>query len=115
MMPSSSAAWLSGIAAPLSEKFGGALTVSRTGNVVAWGFDGQSGVVELTQNGTMRVTFVASEQIDAASGTPAAAAYRTGLCYRLDQPSCSRMIADLVDFFSGVREPKFTFVDAYRS
>jgi hypothetical protein len=108
-----SSAWFSGIGAPLAAKFGGDVMVSRTGNMVCWGYDGQSAIVELTPNGSMHVTFVDSEQLDIVSGAPAAAAYHTGSSYALDRRSCTRMIADLVDFFSGIREPKFTFVDTH--
>jgi hypothetical protein len=113
MTSSPSAAWLSGIAAPLTERFGADLTLSRTGDMVCWDYDGKSAIVELTSAGTMRATFIDCESIDAVSRTPAAAAYRTSSTYALNRPSCSRMVADMVDFFSGVREPKFIFVDAY--
>jgi hypothetical protein len=113
MTSSPQAAWLSGVAAPLTAKFGSALTLSRTENTVCWDFEGQSAVVELTAAGTLRATFIDCESIDAVSATPAAAAYRGSSTYAVNASSCSRMIADMVDFFSGVREPKFTFVDAY--
>jgi len=110
---SSSAAWLSTIAAPLSAKFGANLTLSRTGNTVCWGYGGQSAVIELAPDGKLLATFIDAESIDEVSACPAAAAYRVRSSYALNEASCSRMIADLAEFFSGVREPKFTFVDAY--
>jgi hypothetical protein len=115
MLSSSSApaTWLSGIAAPLAAKFGSNLTVSRSGNMVCWGYDGQSAVLEMAADGMLRTTFIDSESIDAVSASPAVGAYRTGTAYALNRASCGRMVADLVDFFSGVREPKFTFFDAY--
>jgi hypothetical protein len=113
MASSPSTVWLSGIAAPLAAKFGDDLTVSRSGNVVCWGYGGQSAVIELTPNGKMHATFIDTEAVDLVSSTPAAAAYRARPVYELTGASCSRMIADLADFFSGVREPRFTFIDAY--
>ncbi len=61
----------------------------------------------------MHATFIDSETIDAVSSSPVAAAYRGRSRYALNEASCARMVSDLVDFFSGVREPKFTFIDAY--
>jgi hypothetical protein len=110
---SASASWLSGICGPLAEKFGSNVTVSRTGNMVCWGYDGQSAVIEMTDDGLLRATFIDSEAINVVSASPAAAAYRTGCTYALNRVSSGRMVADLVDFFSGVREPKFQFIDAY--
>jgi len=110
---SASTTWLSGIVAPLSKKFGSDITVSRTGDMVCWGYDGQSAVLEMTSDGSLRATFIDSESTDMVSASPAAAAYRTGCTYTLTRAGCGRMVGDLVDFFSGVREPKFRFVDAY--
>jgi hypothetical protein len=110
---STSAEWLSGIVAPLAAKFGGDLMVSRSGNMVCWDYGGQSAVIEMTPDGKMHATFIAAEGVDVVSASPAAAAYRTGSVYALNGSSCGRMVTDLVDFFSGVREPKFTFIDAY--
>jgi hypothetical protein len=110
---SASATWLSGITAPLAAKFGNTITVSRSGNMVCWGYDGQSAVLEMTPHGFLRATFIDSAGIDAVSSSPAVAAYRTGSVYALNRAGCGRMVADLVEFFSGIREPKFRFVDAY--
>jgi hypothetical protein len=111
--PSSAAAWLSDIAAPLVEKFGGNLTVSRTANAVCWGYGGLSAVIEIRGDASLLATFIDSEGVDEVSARPAVAAYRTLSTYALTEPGCSRMVADLVDFFSGVREPRFIFTDAY--
>ena len=81
--------------------------------MVCWGYDGQSAVIELASNGTMHATFIDLERIDVVSASPAAAVYRGAATYALNQSSCARLVADLVDFFSGMREPKFTFIDAY--
>jgi hypothetical protein len=110
---SAPATWLSGILGPLAAKFGSDVTVSRAGNMVCWGYDGRSAVIEMTGDGSLRATFIDSESVDVVSSSPAAAAYRTGSTYALNRVSCGRMAADLVDFFSGVREPKFKFIDAY--
>jgi hypothetical protein len=105
--------WLAELAAPLSARFGEALTMRRLGNVVCWGYDGQSAIIELGSNGSMRATFVDSDQYELVSASPAIAAYRSNSTYGLTPSSCGRMVADLVDFFSGIREPKFTFIDTF--
>jgi len=81
--------------------------------VVCWGYDGQSAVIEFTAGGTLEATFIDSERFDAVCAAPAAAAYRTDSTYMLTAAGCRRMVLDLVDFFSGMREPRFHFVDAY--
>jgi hypothetical protein len=113
MIASPIAGWLSGIAAPLTQMFGDALTVSRNGNMVCWGYDGQSAVIEMTLDGLLCATFIDCERLEAVSALPAVAAYRTGATYTLTPAGCRRMVDDLVDFFSGIREPRFRFVDAY--
>jgi hypothetical protein len=111
MTSSPSASWLSGIAAPLTAKFGADLTVSRMGNMVCWGYDGQSAVIEMMSDGALRATFIDCERVDEVSASAAAAVYRARGTYTLDPAGCRRMSADLVEFFSGAREPRFSFVD----
>ena len=103
----------SALVAPLYEKFGGALTVSRVGQTVCWDIHDLSAFVELTPHGDLLATFVDRSGIDVASQKRLVAAYRVRIPYALDRSSCGRMAADLVEFFSGVREPKFRFVNAY--
>ncbi len=105
--------WLAAVVEPLADKFGEGLTLCRDGNCVRWGFAGLSTVVELLTDGRMQATFVDREDIDAVSNRPAVAAYRTRASYALTAASCARMAADMADFFSGVREPKFEFFDAF--
>jgi hypothetical protein len=81
--------------------------------MVCWGYDGQSAIIEMMPDGMLRATFIDCDSIDAVSDRPAAAAYRARSTYALNSASCSRMVADLVDFFSGVREPRFAFVDVH--
>ncbi len=107
------AAWLSEVIEPLSTRFGSQLTIDRDGDVVRWGFAGQYTVVELLHDGRLNATFLDRESVEAVSKRPAAAAYRTHVAYALNRGSCSRMVADMCDFFSGVREPKFRFIEAY--
>jgi len=113
MVSSSSASWLFDVLGPLAAKFGSTITVSRAENMVCWGYDGQSAVLEVTADGSLRATFIDSEGIDVVSTSPVAAAYCSGSTYALNRTGSGRMVADLVDFFSGVREPKFRFVDAF--
>ena len=75
------------MAAPLAAKFGGDLTVSRSGNVVCWGYGGQSVVIELTPTGKLCATFIDVEGVDLVSSTPAAAAYRARPVYELTRAS----------------------------
>jgi hypothetical protein len=106
------AAWLSDVAEPLTAKFGCDLTLCRAGNRVRWGFAGQSALVEFLPDGSLTATFVDRVSIDHVTNEPAFAAYSVCGTYRLTTAGCSHMIADMVDFFSGVREPKFTFAGA---
>lgn len=113
MVSSFSSAWLSNVAEPLTSKFGGDLTVCRDGNAVRWGFAGQSALVEMLSDGQMHAIFIDRESVDSVSRRPAAAVYRARVSYALTEASCGRMVTDMVDFFSGMREPKFRFVDAH--
>jgi hypothetical protein len=113
MHSSNSGRWLSAVAAPLAEKFGGRLTITRTGNAVCWGYGDVSAVIELAPDGALRATFIDAPCIDAVGGRPAVAAYRARSRYALSEPGATHMVADLVDFFSGVREPNFIFIDAF--
>lgn len=82
--------------------------------MVCWSYDGQSAMVELSGDGSLRATYIDVERIDAVSSKPVAAVYRSGwTAYTLTETGCRRMVADLADFFSGVREPVFTFVDTF--
>jgi hypothetical protein len=95
MIASPIAGWLSGIAAPLTQMFGDALTVSRNGNMVCWGYDGQSAVIEMTLDGLLCATFIDCERLEAVSALPAVRAMmpilvRTGL--RIDVMIGSRRV-----------------------
>jgi hypothetical protein len=97
--------------APLISSFGDSLTLWRDGNVVHWSYEGQSIVVELQFDGTVGATFIDRPGTDAISGSEAAAVYyRFGdLPYRLTAAGCTTMVADMMAFFSGDREPHFRF------
>lgn len=113
MESSFSASWLATVAEPLNTKFGCGLTLYREGNVVRWGFGGQSALVEFLADGSLSATFFDRESIDQVSKQPAHAVYSAYGTYRLTSAGCSHMVADMVDFFSGVREPKFRFITAH--
>jgi hypothetical protein len=83
------------------------------GNMVCWGYDGQSAVIELMSEGSLRATFIDCERVEHVSASAAAAVYCALDAYALDPAGCRRMVADLVDFFSGMREPRFSFVDVH--
>ena len=89
--------------------FGERLTLVRDGNRAQWSLDGRSAVVEF-RAGILEATFVERLMQESVSGGTAAPAYR-GACagYRLAPDGCARMVADMVAFFGGVREPRFEF------
>jgi hypothetical protein len=110
----SEAVALSAATAPLTQLFGDRLTLWREDNRVQWSCDGQAVLVELNADGELDATFVDAPTTDAVSGEPAVAVYRrrSGIAYRMTADGASRMVADMTEFFSGVREPRFTFVAA---
>ena len=97
--------------AALCEKFGERLTLFRDGDVVQWSFDGQSTTVELGPDGTIQATFIDRPALDAVSGEYVSAVYRRSAApYRVCAEGCTRMVADMDEFFTGTRESRFTFV-----
>ena len=97
--------------APLISNFGDDLTLWRDGNIVHWSYDGQSIVVELQSDGSVAATFLDRPGVDAISGCEAVAAYRRSCDrpYRLTVSGCATIVADMMAFFSGDREPLFSF------
>jgi hypothetical protein len=108
------AANLAAVTAPLFSSFGDDLTLWRDGNVVHWSYDGQTVVVEQQPDGAATASFVDAPAIDEVSGAQIAAIYRRTAtrCYHLTEESGKAMVGDMIAFFSGEREPFFTFVDA---
>jgi hypothetical protein len=105
--------WLTDLGATLSSKFGEGVTLARHGNAVQWSYCGQSAVVELRPGGSLEATFVARPVLDGVGSGLVAGVYRKiGTRYRLSPEGCSRMVDDMVEFFQGTREPRFTFVNA---
>lgn len=100
--------------APLTQKFGDRLTLWREGNRVQWSCEGRSAIVELQADGSLDATFVDSPAIDEVTGESVVAIYRrqSEIAYRLTADGCGRMVDDLMAFFSGTCEPRFTFVAA---
>ena len=105
------AANLAAATAPLFSNFGDDLTLWRDGNVVHWSYDRQSIVVSLQFDGSVDATFFDRPGTDEISGTEVAAVYRRkgDRAYRLTPSGCTTMVADMMAFFSGDREPLFTF------
>ncbi len=97
--------------APLISNFGENLTLWRDGNVVHWSYDRQAIVVELQFDGTVETTFLDRPGTDAVTGADVCAVYRRNgnRPYQLTQAGCVAMVADMMAFFSGDREPLFTF------
>jgi hypothetical protein len=105
--------WLVDALAPLGNTFGERLHFSRDGTVARWTYDGHAAIVELGGAERILARFVAPPATDAVSGLPAAPVYscdENG--YALNRVGCERMVADMVAFFSGTREPRFTFIAA---
>lgn len=98
---------------PLNRAFGRRLTFSHEGAAAQWAFDGHLAIVELGAQDRIFARFVAPPDVDAVCGGASAAVYaRGGSGYALTRAGCEHMVADMVAFFSGAREPLFTFVAA---
>jgi hypothetical protein len=109
-----SASALASATAPLISSFGDELTLWRDGNVVHWSYDGQTVIVAQQADGAVAASFVDTPTVDAISGAQASAEYRRSIDrrYQLTHDGCRAMVADMTAFFSGEREPFFTFVGA---
>ncbi len=99
---------------PLAAKFGDRLVLQRDGAVARWTFEQQSVVVELGPSGAIAATFVERPSIDFVSAQSVSSVYRSrASAYPPTHVGCARMVSDMVAFFSGAREPRFIFSDAY--
>jgi|GEM_PF-1906809 len=95
--------------APLVERFGRHLDCSHDGITVSWSLDGQMASVVPRAGGSVGVTFLDRPRLDMCRSVFVSAAYRpNGGGYALAAHGVSRMVDDLVAFFAGVREPRFT-------
>ncbi len=105
---------LAAATAPLFSNFGDDLTLWRDGNAVHWTYDGQTVIVEQQADGAATASFVDAPALDHVSGSSASAVYRRTAerRYRLTEESCRAMVGDMIAFFSGEREPIFTFTGA---
>jgi hypothetical protein len=110
----SAPASLASVTAPLFTSFGDDLTLWRDGNVVHWSYEGQTVIVEQQADGAAVASFVDVPSVDEITQTPASAVYRrrSERRYHLTEESCKAMVGDMMAFFSGEREPFFTFVGA---
>lgn len=99
---------------PLLANFGEGLTLWRDGSVVHWSYDGQTVIVELQHDGSIEATFLDRPAQDAVSHDCLRLVYRRrcGWPYRLTVEGSKTMVGDMMAFFSGEREPAFTFVAA---
>lgn len=105
---------LAAATAPLFSSFGDDLTLWRDGNVVHWSYDGQTVIVAQREDGAATASFVDTPGVDEVSGAAASAVYRRTAerCYQMTDESCRAMVGDMIAFFSGEREPFFTFTGA---
>jgi hypothetical protein len=102
---------LAAAAAPLFTNFGDDLTLHRDGNVVHWSYDGQTVIVAQQPDGAATASFVDAPVLDHVGGSRESAVYRRTAerCYRFTEESTRAMVGDMIAFFSGEREPFFTF------
>jgi hypothetical protein len=105
---------LAAATAPLFSSFGDNLTLWRDGNVVHWSYEGQTVIVAQQADGAASATFVDAPTVDGVSGANVSAIYRRTAerCYQMTADSCRAMVSDMMAFFSGEREPIFTFTGA---
>ena len=105
--------WLAEALAPLDRAMGDRVRFSRAGRAAQWSFEGHAAIVELGGTGRIVARFMGPPAVDAVSGQPSTPVYlRYEHGYALTKAGCERMVADMVAFFSGTREPRFTFVAA---
>jgi len=105
--------WLVEALGPLDHALGDRLCFSREGSSACWSYDGHAALVELSGIDRIAARFVAPATIDAFSGaamTPEYLSDERG--YPVTASGCERLVADMLAFFSGTREPAFTFVGA---
>jgi hypothetical protein len=100
--------------APLISSFGDDLTLWRDGDVVHWSYDGQTVMVSQQADGAVAASFLDAPVVDEVSRMLASAVYRRTAerRYALTAEGCGAMVGDMTAFFSGEREPFFTFVGA---
>jgi hypothetical protein len=113
MMAPAPATWLADALVPLGAAFGGRVRFSRDGGTARWSYDGQAAEVRMRSDDRIAARFVGAPAFDAVTGTfvtPVYERYASG--YAMDRAGCERMVADMAAFFSGIREPRFTFVSA---
>jgi hypothetical protein len=105
---------MAAVVAPLFSSFGDDLTLWRDGNVAHWSYDGQTVIVEQQADGAATASFVDAPSYEEITRTPAVGVFsRTAdRRYHLTEDSCRAMVGDMISFFSGEREPFFTFVGA---
>lgn len=109
MNASDAALRLADAALPLAA-LGNRVAVERCGNAVRYGCGHRSATVELQPDGRLSAAF-GERGFDAVTGLPATWLYRRASGrYALTPADGRRMAADMVDFFSGLREPAFRFV-----
>ncbi len=113
MISTAPATWLADALVPLGTAFGDRLRFSRDGSTARWSYDGQAAEVQMRSDERIAARFVGTPTFDAVSGrlvTPVYVRYASG--YAMDRAGCERMVADMAAFFSGIREPRFSFVAA---
>lgn len=97
--------------APLWANFGPDLTLMRDGDVVRWSYEGQTVVVAQQADGAATASFVDAPALDQVTGCAESAIYRRSVerCYQMTPESAAALVADMVAFLQGEREPFFTF------
>ena len=96
--------------ASLQAALGDRLTVDRRGERARWSYDGHSALIDLRTGTSAEALFVAPPVLEEVTQRPMRAAYRAGVAsYALTPGGAERLAADMLDFFTGRREPHFRF------
>ena len=113
MLSPSPATWLADALIPLGATYGSRLRFTRDGGTARWSYDDLTAEVELRDGERIAARFVGAPAFDTVSGRLVRPVYVRHACgYAMDRAGCERMVADMAAFFSGIREPRFTFVAA---
>ncbi|GAC1567526.1 MAG: hypothetical protein NVS2B3_06150 [Vulcanimicrobiaceae bacterium] len=92
----------------LRDKYGTALTLRRDGAAVRYEMGGLGAILEPAGD-AVRVTFVERAARDGVSLCDVVPLYRSVERYGISLEGARRLVADMLAFFAGTREPRFRF------
>lgn len=93
----------------LTARFGERLAITREENVASWSLEGRTATVFAHRDGSLEAMFSDRAMLDATRSASVTAIYRPLRAYALGPIGCSQMVDDMVAFFNGIREPRFSF------